>query len=50
MALKLITSIALEPDPVRRKEEEQHARYAAGIAYAGKLVPSSTNSMHEIDV
>ena len=36
MALELITSVALEQDPIRRQEEEQHARYAAGIAYAGK--------------
>ena len=38
MVLELITGIALEQDPIRRKEEEQHARYAAGIAYAGKVV------------
>jgi hypothetical protein len=37
MALSLITQLAHEQDSARRAENEQHARHATGVAYAGTL-------------
>ncbi|KAI0770762.1 putative CyP450 monooxygenase [Irpex lacteus] len=35
MASELITEIASEKDPAKRAEEEEHAKHASAIAYAG---------------
>lgn len=37
MASELITEIASEKDPAKRAEEEEHAKHASAIAYAGMI-------------